>query len=203
LLLWLAFSRQWRALSAATAVCLVHYGLGALWLGLTWPLSLLKALGSYQALEAHSNLTTHISAPAVLRQLLGETGGWTVAALVLVVLVAAIAKSARGGYEPRLGLAMALIAAMLVSPHLQYYDVAVVALPVLAAVDARLAGGGTLTFTERALLAAGYLLYPLYAIGPVLGFQPLVLWLVLPLIWLQRIERGTTFLTTRIRTSGS
>lgn len=191
LLLWLAFSRQWRALCSASAVCLVHYGLGALWLGPKWPLALLKALRSYQPLEAHSNLITHITAPAVLRQLLGEAGGWTVATLVLVVLIARMAKNARGGGDPRLGLAAALVAAMLMSPHLQYYDVAVVALPVLVAVDARLAGGGALTFTERVLLVAGYMLYPLYAFGSVLGVQPLVLWLVLPLIWLELIERGS------------
>jgi hypothetical protein len=192
LLLWLALSRRWRALFGAAAVCLVHYGLGALWLGPTWPQALLKALVSYQSLEAHDNLTTHISAPAVLRHLLGETGGWTVAALVLVVLIARIAKSARGGADARHGLAVALLSAMLASPHMQYYDVAVATLPVLVAVDARLAGGGTLTLGERALLTAGYLLYPIYTFGSALGFQPLVLWLVLPLIWLGPIERGTT-----------
>lgn len=72
---------------------------------------------------------------------------------------------------------------MLVSPHLQHYDVAILAIPTLLTLDYLLGQGRPPSVILRLMLAVCFLLYPIYRVGEFIGFQPLFLWLVAVFIW--------------------
>ena len=72
---------------------------------------------------------------------------------------------------------------MLVSPHLQHYDVAILAIPTLLTLDYLLGQGRPPSVILRLMLAVGFLLYPIYRVGEFIGFQPLFLWLAAVFIW--------------------
>jgi len=84
-------------------------------------------------------------------------------------------------------------ATILVSPHTQWYDVGLVVLPVLLALNDALEGGMSFSPGGRLTLVAGFLLVPLYRWADALGWQPVILLPLLTLAWVlkQRITPRT------------
>jgi hypothetical protein len=138
-------------------------------------------MAEYGPKELAANGATHFSwvravdyaAPAPVDTLL------TIAGLVGVGAVLWRAGRSIRADEPAFGAWYALLvtASMLVSPHLQYYDVGVLVLPVLLlAEDA--ARRGPLGLGARLAVAAAWGAAPAWVLAPRLGLQPLTLLLV-------------------------
>ncbi|MCG6958057.1 MAG: hypothetical protein LJF04_18870, partial [Gemmatimonadetes bacterium] len=95
--------------------------------------------------------------------------------------------------DPRFPALFGLVVAgdMAVSPHLQYYEVGLLALVALLAVETRLStrtpGLGT-----RVMLALAYMSYPVYRLGDTVGVQPLIFVLLGMLVWTSRLTREPT-----------
>ena len=190
----LAWQRCWRPLAAAAAVCLLHYGAGALLLSPAWPLDMLAALGRYSPAEWAQSGATHFSLFAFFRYTVGGMPGTVLASLSVLIAILACINFAPavspGDRNFPLTWALVIVAGMLASPHLQYYDFGILVLPVAIAVDAMLRADRSPGTTLRVALAVAYLGYAGFSeAGPALGFQPLTLWTVALLYWLCRLGR--------------
>lgn len=136
---------QWRTLCIAGVVGVGHYIVGALFCGWDWPVLMADQLGSYyRQAEDATNSATHMSLLEVLDysviQPLG--GGESVAGLIhlcgyavlglVVVYLIWVWRHADPG-RPDFGLYWALVTAatLVLSPHAQYYDGALLILPVV------------------------------------------------------------------------
>jgi hypothetical protein len=196
----LLVEQRWPALAAAGVVAAGHYALGGVCCGWSWPAQFLAALQSYRPLEATS-FHSHIALiPALEFAIPRPLHAWLIGASIAAVLLGVVWAYRQYASEPRhVGVLFGLLvaAAMLVSPHLQYYDVGLLVLPVLLAVDGTLRQGGSLSLRARLVLAAGYLLYPLYQLSEAIHFQPLVLWSVSCFVWLLYLmsRRPTAYVT--------
>jgi hypothetical protein len=74
---------------------------------------------------------------------------------------------------------------MLATPHLAYYDFGILALPVVAAIDASLRRGCLPALPVRVAIGVVYVGYAWFAkSATALGFQPLTLWTVALFAWL-------------------
>jgi len=183
--------REYRALVVAACVAVAHYGLAAFALGWSWPLQMLDFLSAYQPLEEGSNLFTHASLLPLFKQLVGVPMGTPIgigssAAIVLWVLW--YARTYSGPPAALWGLVFA--AALVTSPYLQYYDVALAVVPALLGLHALLEAGRRISFGIRIALAAVFVGYPVYELGAMLGFQPLAVVLLLLLTWLAHVSRS-------------
>jgi hypothetical protein len=177
--------RQWRLLAAAGLVAVAHYAIGALFAGPQWPLAWLRMLDAYRGLEWASNRYTHVSLWALAAQLLPAAWAFGIALAGSLLVITLVVRRARDRSLPLTDLfALALAATVLVSPHVQYYDVALLLLPVLIALEARKCAGVDAGPWLRLSLALGYVLFPLYTYGPQLGVQPLCLWALACFGWL-------------------
>lgn len=183
LLLVFAVRRELSTVGVAAGIWSLHYLLGAFYLGWRWPLDMLEMLLSYRQIEMQSNLFTHASLDALLEQLAPRPAGPVLGVLAsLVALGAVLRRVATVPNSPGLW-ALALAATLLVSPHLQYYDVGLVSAVIILALEDALQRGRSPSTTARGLIAAAYVGYPLYIYGPALGFQPLALVVLLVFVW--------------------
>ncbi len=182
--LLLVARRDWKAVASAAAVAAAQYVAGALVSGPAWPLHLLGAIRVQAGLEIASGLDFSIAAVAQ-----NGIGGWPGSAVALLTAVAAVALVWWGARrtdpeDPHFPafFAVVVLANMAISPHLQYYEAGLLALPVALSLETRLASAVPGT-GERLVLAAGYFAFPVWRLAPAAGFQPLVLLLAGLLAW--------------------
>ena len=174
------------ALAAAGVTAGAHYLLGAVFAGPGWPLTMLRSLRGYRLVE-EENVSTHFSLLPTLSHSVPEPAAWLLAGVAITAVIVVVVRFARqiepgdAGFPLLYGLVVT--GGMLVSPHLQHYDVAILALPVLLCLDSLLEEGRAPGVPARLLLAAGFVLYPAYRLGDTIGFQPLFLWLVAVFLW--------------------
>jgi alpha-1,2-mannosyltransferase len=185
--------REWRAVAVAVSVGVAHYVIGAVVVGLAWPIELLRALAQQAPLEMADTGLQQFSLVTAVQALLPSPVGGAVALAVAVGIIVLVLRASRGISfdDPRFPALFGLVIAgdMAASPHLQYYDAGLLALVALLALETRLStrapGLGT-----RVMLALAYLSYPIYRLGDAIGVQPLVLVLIGMLVWTSRLTRG-------------
>jgi hypothetical protein len=177
---------MWVALTAAGATAAAHYALGAIFMGADWPLRMIETLRLHRTLEQQI-FESHFSIlPTASYSLPGPLAAWIAATGIASVAVLCVWQARRvAPTDARFPVLYGLLlcGTLLVSPHLQHYDVAVLAIPTLLTLDYMLGQGRRPSLILRLLLAGGFLLYPFYRVGASIGFQPLFLWLVAVFIW--------------------
>jgi hypothetical protein len=197
----LLLRRQHLALVCAAATAVAHYVLGALVSGWSWPLAWLRMMLEYRDLEWASNQYTHVSLWALFAQLLSPRWAPACAAAATLVVLWIVGTRALHATPASSFWGLAIAGTVLVSLHMQYYDAAVLLLPVLQGLEAQRRANLEPSLRSRLTLALGYVLYPIYVYGPGLGFQPLCLWAVLSFGWLasqtnaigaSELRRGST-----------
>ena len=191
----LVLARAWPAVLAALAEFLAHYAAGAAFAGADWPLRLVAVMRPYRVLEA-ANVGTHFSLATFFEYAVGGRIGTVLAvaagAGVLFALVRFAPRVRPGDADFPLTWAMLLVAAMLLSPHLQYYDFGVLVLPVVIALDTIVRRGGTVGLGLRLGIAAVYVGYPeIYEAYSVCRFQPLTVLMAALFAWLCWLGRAT------------
>jgi len=180
---------EWRVIAGAAAIAALHWVAASLWCGPAWPAAMLAFERAYRPLEQAANAHTHFSWTAVSSVLLPEPFA-AVAALAGFAAVLAVWWRYRllASLEPRVWFALVVLGTMLISPHQQYYDAALLALPAALLVDAGLrmqrpAGLGT-----RVALAAAYVGYPAWELDAFI--QPLFFVLLALFVWAVRMAKS-------------
>ena len=190
LVLALLLTRAWTTLAVAAGVALLHYALAAVLLSPDWPLRMLAAMRAYRPMEWHDNVRTHFSLVPFFDYAVGGVAGRVLAALAAFGVLAALFASVRRARDLRLVWSLCLVAGMLLSPHLQYYDFGVLVLPVAVGLDALARRDSPATLPLRLVVAVIYVGYPwFYMAAEGIGFQPLTLWMVAIFGWLCAIAR--------------
>ena len=185
LVLALCLTRAWTTLAVAAAVTLAHYALGAWLLSPDWPLRMLAAMRDYRPMEWHDNVKTHFSLVPFFDYALGGATGRVLAALGAIAVLGALFVSLRRVRDVRVVWALCLVAGMLLSPHLQYYDFGVLVLPVALGLDVLARRGTPATLPLRLVVAVIYVGYPwFYMAADRVGFQPLTAWTIAIFAWL-------------------
>jgi hypothetical protein len=191
-LLLLMVLGAWHALAAVACAGLAHYALGALFVGAQWPLRMMTAMREYRPLEWAESVGTHFSLVAFFDHAVGGRPGRIVAGAAISGVIAALWRFAPrvqpGSARFPLLCSLVVVAGMLVSPHLQYYDFGVLVLPVAVGLDRTIAKDRVASLRLRIAFVLLYLAYPwLYEAGDQLGFQPLTLCTLGIYAWLCRI----------------
>jgi hypothetical protein len=174
----------WRALAGAGAVAAAHWLAGTLVCGLAWPAQMLDFLRIYRPAELRENLAEHFSWVRTADFLFPSPLDTVLAVLGVVAIVAlwwryrALAREGAPAWT-----ALAVTGTMLASPHEQYYDAALLVLPVALLVEHGLARDRSPSLAARIALAAVYVGYPLWEWAPTLGIQPLFLVLAALFAW--------------------
>ncbi len=177
--------QRWRVAVWAIAIGLAHYVVAGVVCGFDWPWAMLDALAIYQPLEAASSYYTHIAILPVCNHSLPAPWNHLVAATAITAVIGLFVVAVlRARHSDKLVFGAAVCVTMLISPHLQFYDVGVLVLPVLIGLDDLCARGQQPSESLRGLLCAGYLAFPIYAFSHMLGFQPLILWPLGVFLWL-------------------
>jgi hypothetical protein len=147
---------------------------------------MLRSLRGYRLIE-EENVSTHFSLLPTLSHSLPEPAAWLLAGVAITAVIVVVVRFARqiepGDADFPLLYGLVVTGGMLVSPHLQHYEVAILALPVLLCLESLLEEGRVPGVPARLLLAAGFVLYPAYRLGDTIGFQPLFLWLIAVFLW--------------------
>lgn len=197
LLAVLALRGELAVVGIAGLVGVAHYGLGAACCGWDWPARMLEGLGFFREQERQANGPFLVSILESVDFAAGRAGarGALRAALPWVVEAGAVAWLVhrwRGADPDRRDFAVfwafGVAMTVLVSPHTQHYDLGVLLLPVLLLLNRQVEDTGDASAALRALLVLGFFAYPLYRLGPALGFQPLVLLPVAVAAWAGRGE---------------
>ena len=175
LVISLLASRLHRATWSLLAVCAAHYLLGAICISPLWPLEMMQMISAYQPLELQSSLMTHISAIALLRQIAGEQLAWLLALPLWAVLLTLTIRSSRACTNAAHALAVALLCALLASPHLQYYDISLVIPALVINLNGVLARLKIIPTSDKLLLMFAYFSYPAYVLAIPLTLQPLAI----------------------------
>ncbi len=183
----LAMAGRWTVLVGSGLLALLHYALGAWKIGALWPLAMLEFMKDYRPHEIAENADTHFSWVRTADFLLPSPFD-TAAAAVGVFLVLALwwrhrdlGKQATGPW-----VALVVTGTMLISPHQQYYDAALLTLPAALLVEHRLRRTGGLPLAIRVALAAAWVGYPAWRWGAELHVQPLFLLLLGLATWAVR-----------------
>lgn len=186
----LLLAGMWRLVMAGALAGVAHWALGAWWSGPMWPLNMLDLLATYRPLELERNAATHFSWTRVSDFLMPSPADTMAAgagfALVLLAWWSFRELGRRG--DPA-WMALVLCGTMAVSPHQQYYDVALLTLPLVLLVEHSVAVRGSLALAARLLLAAAYVGYPTWKFAGAIGIQPLFLLLVGTGVWALRCCR--------------
>ena len=179
----LLMAGHWRVVAGGGALGVAHWLLGAWWCGLRWPLEMLAFLGQAHPMEQTFNEAYHFSWVRTADLLLSSPAD-SVAAVAGIALVLAVWWRFRELGRRGEGIWMALIVCgtLLASPHLQYYDAALLTLPACLLVEDQLRAGQPVSVATRVLLAAAFFGYPAWKLGPVIGVQPLF-FMLLGLAW--------------------
>lgn len=196
----LLLQKKWRTVGVAFLIGAGHYCIGALYSGWDWPLKMLDSIGGlYRAQERIAGGTTHISilevidfsviqplekikADGSLIKIISGLGYGVVGGLVLF-LISVWRKAAPGADDFRLFWALATAGTLLISLHTQYYDLALLVLPVLLILDYQLLRGRPVGNFERIMLILGFLSYPVHEISRYIQFQPLFIIPLTVFIW--------------------
>ena len=179
--------RQYTTVAVAALVGLLHYGLGAMVCGGSWPLDYLAAVAEHGPKETAQNGVWHFSLPAVAGRLVPGWGGGAVTTLGIIGALGLLANAGRrvsvesDRYPAFFGMVVA--STMLLTPHLQYYEVGLLALPVLLGLEVTLAKGATPPLAVRIVLVLGYFSYPLWKLSEALPVQPFFLMLLAVFLW--------------------
>ena len=173
----LLFAGNWPVLAGGALLGGCHWLVGAWWSGLDWPLDMLAFMRAYRPLELAANADTHFSWVSVVNLLLPTPIASVLVALgALAVLAAWWRFRELGRRGDPAWMALVVCGTMFASPHQQYYDVALLALPVAVLIDHHIALRGSMpSLATRLLLAAAYVGYPLWSCSEWLRFQPLFL----------------------------
>jgi hypothetical protein len=183
----LVAQKELLALGVAVACVALHYLAASFTCGWSWPAGFFRLSVEARSFEWTQNLRTHFSVWPFLLTIL--PAAWAKFAAVLVSLAVVLyvgAQARRNRFDsPEVSLlwAMVVTGTMLISPHLQYYDAGLLALPALLMVSDLLRRKGSVSRGTRVALAVGYLGYPLHALADTLGFQPLFIGLVALFAW--------------------
>jgi len=182
-----------RVALVAAAVGIIHYGAGALVAGFAWPLDFLAAMDTHRPMEMAANAPWHFSLPVVAgRALPGNIGKW-VGILGGVGFLAYCVWSGRriGPTSPSFSawFGLAVTTTLLVSPHLQYYEAGILALPIFLGIDRILKVRPVLPLKIRGILAGGYFLFPTWRWSDTLGIQPFFLLLLATWAWMAFLAR--------------
>lgn len=183
----LLLAGSWRLVAAGALAGIAHWALGAWWSGPRWPLRMLDLLATYRPAELERNADTHFSWTRVSDFLLPSPAD-TVAACAgaALVLLAWWRYRDLGRRGDPMWMALVLCGTMAVSPHQQYYDVALLTLPLALLVERSVAAHETLSLRSRLLLAAAYVGYPAWKFADAIGVQPLFFVLFGTGIWALR-----------------
>lgn len=188
--------RAWQAGAAAALGCGLHYAIGTIEVAPDWPIRYLAAMRAYRPMEWAESLPTHFSIVPFFDQLVGGTTAYVLAALAIAGMLAALvawAPRARPG-DPDFPLlwSLVLVAEMLASPHLQFYDFGVLVLPAAIGIEALAARGCEPSALARVALAATYVGYPwLEDVAAAIGVQPLTIVTATLFGWLVTIARDS------------
>jgi hypothetical protein len=179
----LLMAGHWRVVVGGGALGVAHWLLGAWWCGWRWPLEMLAFLRQAQPLEQASNEAYHFSWVRTADLLLpGPADSVAAVAGVALVLAAWWRFRDLGRRGECAWMALVVCGTSLASPHLQYYDAALLTLPACLLVEEVLRAGRPVTFGTRMLLATAFFGYPAWKLGPALGVQPLF-FMLLGLAW--------------------
>jgi hypothetical protein len=192
--LLLAYVGAWPALAVASTVGILHYALGAVFVGFGWPLAMLAAMHEYRPMEWAGSLESHFSLLPFFEFAVGGAAGRLLASAAIAAVIAALWRCAPRARPASADFSflwsLVIVAEMLASPHLQYYDFGVLVLPVLVGLERLLASGRSPSLLLRILLGVLYLAYPwLYEAAPRVGFQPLTLCTLAIYAWLCSVAR--------------
>jgi len=186
--------RQFTTVAVAALVALLHYGLGAMVCGASWPLEYLAALAEHGPKETAQNGVWHFSLPSVARRLIPGWGAGAVTALGTISTMGLLVGTGRrvsvesGRYPAFFGMVVA--STMLLTPHLQYYEVGILALPVLLGLEAISSEGTPPSPKLRRVIAAFYFCYPLWKLSEALPVQPFFLMLLAVFFWSRHLVVG-------------
>ena len=201
----LGLRRCWVTVAVACGVGVLMYASGGLCCGWDWPVQMAGSLGGlYHQQErvvsgySHIALTEVVDFTVVLpmevagRTALAVTATWLArAAVALIVALLMWRWRDADTRSARFGLYWAVVAAamLLISPHTQYYEVALLLLPLLLVLDHVLASGGTLTDGQRWSLLAAFCLFPFFSVAQAIQFQPLILIPIWICLWAASLIR--------------
>jgi len=183
----LLLRREWRVVSVAAAVGLLHYAIAAAVCGVQWPVDFWTALAVHGPLEMADNAPWHFSLPAAAQRYLPGRVTWMATGLGIAGVVALVLASSRrmsitsARFPAFFGMLVA--GTLLASPHLQYYEAGILALAALLAVESILERGSDPSVPVRVLLAGGYLGFPAWQLSEAVGFQPLLVMLLAVFVW--------------------
>jgi alpha-1,2-mannosyltransferase len=177
---------DWHAVSAALGVGVVHYLVGAIFVGPAWPLEMLAALRMHAPLELAHGGAQHFSITATFHHLLPGTAASALSLLAVALAVSLVWWQGRrmdpGNARFPAFFGSVIAATMAISPHLQYYDAGLLILVGAMTLETRL-HRGTPPLLGRLLLAVAYFAFPIWRWGEAVGFQPLVFLLLALLAW--------------------
>ncbi len=202
----LMLRKQWLTIGVAVLVGASQYLLGAYYCGWHWPVKMTNALaGYYHSQERIAGGATHISimetldysiiqplerlpAPEWNTGLMTACGYGLVGFLILYLIWTwRTADPRRSDFG--LFWALATSATLLISLHTQYYDISLLFLPLLQIINHQLFSGRPITFRQRIILIAVFMIYPLHPISEVIRFQPLILLPIGVCAWAVKIGR--------------
>lgn len=183
----LLMAGHWRVVAGGAALGVAHWLLGAWWCGLLWPLDMLAFLGQSSPVEQASNGAQHFSWVRTVDLLLpGPADSFAAVAGIAIVLAAWWRFRDLGRRGEGAWMALVVCGTLLASPHLQYYDAALLTLPVCLLVEELLRAGRPVSFGTRMLLAAAFFGYSTWKLGPLMGVQPLFFMLLGSALWAAR-----------------
>ena len=174
----------WPTVAGGVAIGLLHYAVGAVMSGVRWPFEMLSFMTAYRPIEIANNAETHFSWVRTADFLLPSPVDSILGAIGVVLVVAswwrfrALASAASPAW-----MALVVCGTMLASPHQQYYDVALLALPACLLVECELRRRGSVPLGLRLFLAAAYVGYPTWKYADTIGIQPMFVILAFVSAW--------------------
>jgi alpha-1,2-mannosyltransferase len=177
----------WQSVAGGAVLGLLHYAIGAVVSGMRWPIDMLAFMSVYRPRELANNAETHFSwtrtadfvFPSPVDSVLAVAG-------LAAVLFAWWRFRELASLRSPAWLALVICGTMLVSPHQQYYDVALLALPVCLLVECELRERGSVALPIRLAIAVAYVAYPAWNLAETVGIQPLFLMLLAVSVWAVR-----------------
>ena len=188
----LMLQKHYLTIIAALLVAIGHYLLGGFYCGWDWPIKMASAISTfYSPEEKIASGFSHISILEVLNYSIISpwerigANSWIIDSIkacgygLILIFVGYLIWICRKTNinKPNYALfwAMTISANLLISLHTQYYDVAILLLPILLIVNHQLKNGQPITPFQRFILMLVFFSFPIYNISKLIGFQPLIL----------------------------
>jgi hypothetical protein len=192
-LLGLLFLRKkWITVGTAGLVGAGQYLLGAYYCGWDWPHKMMGSAlaGFYQAHERVFNGHMHVSIVEVIDysiiQPLEKFGvhgiflkiplalSYGMVSFIILYLIWLWRRADADRNDFGLYWSLAVSGTLLISPHTQYYDVAILFLPVLLLLNYQLARRDAVTSRQKLILIGVFWIFPFHVFSPLFRFQPLI-----------------------------